>query len=79
MLSKIMNKFKEYKKIKEITPQKVCKCYNVNSHDIKNAIENGCTCIRDVRATTKAGTACGKCNSSVESIVYKAIKKQASK
>ncbi|MEG0857167.1 MAG: (2Fe-2S)-binding protein [Terrisporobacter sp.] len=79
MIKKLVDKYKEYKKIKESTPQKVCKCYNVSNHDIKNAIENGCTGISHVRSVTKAGTACGKCNSSVESIVYKAIKKQDSK
>lgn len=75
MLRKLINKYKEYKIINSNKPKEICSCYNVTNHDIINAINSGCTGISDVRKTTKAGTACGKCNSSIEYEVCKELKK----
>ena len=75
MFSNLINKYKEYKASNANKPKKICSCYNVSNQDIINAINNGCSSINDVRRTTKAGTACGKCNSSVEYLTYKSLKK----
>lgn len=79
MLNKLLNKYKIYKNNKQKTPCTVCRCYDVNSNDISVAINNGCKDISDIRKVTKAGTACGRCNASVERHVSKSLKKQALK
>ena len=71
MFSKLI---KKHKKINFNKPKKVCYCYNISNYDIINAVNNGCSGINDIRKTTKAGTACGKCNSNVEFETYKALK-----
>lgn len=79
MLNKLLDKYNSYKNNKQKTPCTVCRCYDVNSNDILDAVNQGCTDINEVRKTTRAGTACGKCNASVERYVCKALKKQALK
>ena len=74
MIDKIISMFNKYKKRNNRT-KRICTCHNVTNYDIKNAINNGCNGVNDIRKITKAGTACGKCNSSVEYEVYKALKK----
>lgn len=74
MFSKLIKKYKEYKMVSSNKPKKICSCYNVSNHDIINVLNNGCNGINEVRKTTKAGTACGKCNSSVEYEIYKSLK-----
>ena len=75
MFRKLIKKYKEYKIVNSNKPKKVCSCYNVSNHDIMKALNNGCSGRKEVRKSTKAGTACGKCNSSVEYEIYKALKK----
>lgn len=75
MFNNLIKKYKEYKKVNLSKNKEICTCHNVTKHDITDAINKGCTGINDVRKTTKAGTACGKCNSSVEYYVYKELKK----
>lgn len=74
MFSKVIKKYKNFKFRNSNKPKKICSCYNISNHDIINALNNGCSSINDIRKTTKAGTACGKCNSSVEYEVYKSLK-----
>lgn len=74
MFNKLIKKYKEFKICNSKKCKEICSCYNVSNHDIVEAINNGCSNISDIRTTTKAGTACGKCNSSVEYEVYKALK-----
>lgn len=74
MFNKLIKRYKKYKLINLNKPKKICSCYNVTNNDIIEAINNGCNGINDIRKTIKAGTACGKCNSSVEYEVYKSLK-----
>lgn len=74
MFNKFINKYKQYKKSNENKPEKICSCFNVNSNDIVNALNDGCITISDIRNKTKAGTSCGRCNASLERNVYKAKK-----
>jgi len=75
VFTKLISKYKKFKIINYRKPKKICSCYNISNHDITDAINNGCRGINDIRKTTKAGTACGKCNASLEYEVYKALKK----
>lgn len=75
MFSKLIKKYKKFKIVNSNKPKKICSCYNVSNYDIMDALNNGCSGINDIRKTTKAGTACGKCNASLEYEVYKALKK----
>ena len=75
MFSKVIKKYKEYKLKNSNKSKKICSCYNISSNDIIEALNSGCSGISDIRKTTKAGTACGKCNSYVEYVFYKALKK----
>lgn len=74
MLAKIINKYKEIKKLKETRTEVVCKCFGLTNYDLRDAVNNGCEGIKEVKANTKAGTGCGRCNASVKRHVYKAIK-----
>lgn len=74
MINKILNKLKENKESYDKLSKTVCRCYDVNRWDIEEAINNGCMNINEVRKNTKAGTACGKCNATVEYEVLKAKK-----
>lgn len=49
--------------------KKVCFCKQVNYSDIKEAISKGATNVDDVKKSTGAGSACGRCCSSIEEIV----------
>ncbi|MEW9078787.1 (2Fe-2S)-binding protein [Terrisporobacter glycolicus] len=75
MFSKLIKKNKKFKIINSNKPKKICSCYNIYNYDIMDALNNGCRGINDIRKTTKAGTACGKCNASLEYEVYRALKK----
>lgn len=75
MFSKLIKKYKKFKTLNSNKQKKICSCYNISNYDIMDALNNGCSGINDIRKTTKAGTACGKCNASLEYEVYKALKK----
>ena len=68
MLAKIINKYKEIKKLKETRTEVVCKCFGLTNYDLRDAVNNGCDGIKEVKENTKAGTGCGRCNSSVKII-----------
>ena len=74
MFNKLIKKYKKFKLENSNKTKEICSCYSVTNHDIMDALNNGCHGINDIRKTTKAGTACGKCNSSVEYLVYKSLK-----
>ncbi|CEI72168.1 MULTISPECIES: (2Fe-2S)-binding protein [Romboutsia] len=71
MLKNIIKKYKENKDNKN---KVVCSCFEVTKADIQNAVNEGITSINEVRKKTKAGMGCGRCNASIERVVYKAIK-----
>lgn len=74
MIRKFIDRCKQYNKVNENKNEKVCRCFNVCSDDIKKAVTKGANTISDVREKTKAGMGCGRCNASVERVTYKAIK-----
>lgn len=54
--------------------ERVCHCFNVTIGDIEKAIKEGEKSITYVRRNTKAGTACGRCNSKMERVAIALIK-----
>jgi len=47
----------------------VCSCNNVTKGTICGAIANGCHTVGDIKATTKAGSTCGSCQTLCKSIL----------
>lgn len=71
MFKNIIKKYKENKNNKN---KVVCSCFGVTKADIEKAVNEGMTSINEVRKKTKAGMGCGRCNASIEKIIYKSIK-----
>ncbi|WP_195937819.1 (2Fe-2S)-binding protein [Romboutsia sp. 1001713B170131_170501_G6] len=71
MFKNIIKKYKENKNNKN---KVVCSCFGVTKADIEKAVNEGMTSINEVRKKTKAGMGCGRCNASIERIIYKSIK-----
>lgn len=71
MFKNIIKKYKENKNNKN---KVVCSCFGVTKADIEKAVNEGMTSINEVREKTKAGMGCGRCNASIEKIIYKSIK-----
>ena len=55
----------------------ICYCYGITKQDIIDAIKAGATTLEDIQDATGAGTACGRCNGAIESILKKELKKGA--
>jgi ferredoxin-nitrate reductase len=51
----------------------VCSCNNVGSENIKNKIEAGCHTMKDLCATSGAGTGCGSCRPEVKRLLDEAL------
>jgi len=51
----------------------VCSCNNVGSENIRNKIEDGCHNMKDLCATTGAGTGCGSCRPEVKRIMEETL------
>lgn len=47
----------------------VCYCKKVDYNTIGKAIENGAKTVEDIKETTGAATACGRCKSTIEEIL----------
>lgn len=71
MFKNIIKKYKENKNNKN---KVVCSCFGVTKAHIEKAVNEGMTSINEVRKKTKAGMGCGRCNASIERIIYKSIK-----
>ncbi|MGN0076487.1 MAG: DUF1653 domain-containing protein [Parafannyhessea sp.] len=55
----------------------VCPCKHVTEEDIRKAIANGATSLKQVRKATGAGTKCGKCKPAVKKLVKQLLAEQA--
>lgn len=51
----------------------VCSCNNVGSENIRKKIEEGCGNMKDLCATTGAGTGCGSCRPEVKRLLEEAL------
>jgi ferredoxin-nitrate reductase len=51
----------------------VCSCNNVGSENIRKKIEGGCHNMKDLCATTGAGTGCGSCRPEVKRLLDEAL------
>lgn len=54
----------------------VCLCKRVTSEDIKNAINDGATTVKQVIDCTCAGTCCGTCVNSIKEAIQKHLEYQ---
>ncbi|RJF95903.1 nitrite reductase large subunit NirB [Noviherbaspirillum saxi] len=54
----------------------ICSCNNVSKGQLCDAVAGGCTTIGDLKACTKAGTACGGCVPLVTQVMKAEMKKQ---
>lgn len=54
----------------------ICSCNNVSKGQICEAVAGGCTSIGEIKASTKAGTACGGCVPLVTQVMKAEMKKQ---
>jgi len=52
----------------------VCSCNNVGSENIQNKIASGCNNLKDLCATTGAGTGCGSCRPEVKRLLEEMLK-----
>jgi len=57
------------KKTEPVLGKLVCSCNNVGSENLKNKIEEGCNNLKDLCASTGAGTGCGSCKPEVQRIL----------
>jgi ferredoxin-nitrate reductase len=53
----------------------VCSCNNVGSENINKKIAEGCDNMKDLCASTGAGTGCGSCRPEVKQLLEEALKK----
>jgi ferredoxin-nitrate reductase len=51
----------------------VCSCNNVGSENIRKKIEEGCGNMKDLCATTGAGTGCGSCRPEVKRLLEETL------
>ncbi len=51
----------------------VCICHGISDKDIKNAIHEGATGFRDIRASMKVGSGCGQCVSFAKALVDETV------
>ena len=56
------------KKAEPVLGALVCSCNNVGSENIRNKIKEGCTDMKQICASTGAGTGCGSCRPEVKKI-----------
>ena len=49
--------------------KKVCFCKNVTKGQIVEAVKNGADTVEKVQEATKAGAGCGRCKSTIETII----------
>jgi ferredoxin-nitrate reductase len=52
----------------------VCSCNNVGSENIVNKIASGCNNLKDLCASTGAGTGCGSCRPEVKRLLEESLK-----
>ncbi|WP_114779309.1 nitrate reductase [Botryobacter ruber] len=52
----------------------VCSCNNVGSDNIRQKIAEGCTDLKEICATTGAGTGCGSCRPEVKQILEETLR-----
>jgi len=52
----------------------VCSCNNVGSENIKNKIHGGCKDLKELCASTGAGTGCGSCRPEVKRLLEESLK-----
>jgi bacterioferritin-associated ferredoxin len=57
----------------------VCVCRAVTDGQIKNAVEDGCCSMRDLRNTLGVTTQCGRCACSVREVLDESLFEQAKK
>lgn len=55
--------------------KELCKCRHVTKKDIKQAVKDGASTVKEVRKATGAGSACGGCRKKVKKYAKKCIKK----
>lgn len=55
----------------------VCPCKHVTEEDVRKAIANGATNLKQVRKATGAGSKCGKCKPAVKKLVKRLLAEQA--
>lgn len=46
-----------------------CRCMNVSTEKIKNAIDKGATTVEKVGMNTSAGTGCGRCKKLIQILI----------
>ncbi|WP_448211516.1 nitrite reductase large subunit NirB [Colwellia sp. MEBiC06753] len=51
----------------------ICSCLNVTKGDIVAAVDNGATCVSEVKSCTKASTGCGGCAALLKNVVDKEL------
>ncbi|WP_246229533.1 (2Fe-2S)-binding protein [Mucilaginibacter humi] len=51
----------------------VCSCNNVGSENIRKKIDEGCTNLKDLCATSGAGMGCGSCRPEVKRLLEEAL------
>lgn len=54
----------------------ICPCKHVTEEDIRKAIADGATSLKQVRKATGAGTKCGKCKPAVKKLVKRLLAEQ---
>ena len=62
------------KKVEPVLGKLVCSCNNVGSENIQNKIASGCNNLKDLCATTGAGTGCGSCRPEVKRLLEETLK-----
>ena len=62
------------KKADPVLGKLVCSCNNVGTENIKNKIEAGCSDLKELCASTGAGTGCGSCRPEVKRILEETLR-----
>jgi ferredoxin-nitrate reductase len=61
------------KKAEPVLGKLVCSCNNVGAENIRNKINNGCTDLKEICASTGAGSGCGSCKPEVKRLLDEAL------
>jgi ferredoxin-nitrate reductase len=61
------------KKSEPVLGKLVCSCNNVGAENIRNKINSGCTDLKEICATTGAGSGCGSCKPEVKRLLDEAL------